>query len=102
MSTPQIGVDHLRVLDHVVRRAIGNLAARVQDDDPVAATGDRLDDMLDNNHGDRLIFQAVDEGDGGLTSVGFSPAMNSSSSSRCGWIASARAISSHLRDMTFN
>src|SRR5712692_5149707 len=54
----KVGLLHGRVPDDLVRRALGDPLAGVQDDDPFREAHDRAHDVLDHDDGDALLVQA--------------------------------------------
>ena len=96
---PEIGLDHGRVLLHLGRRALGDLAAEIERDDPVGHRHDEVHVMLDEQHGRR----GARRGCAGSARPArrprscVSPPAGSSSNSSAGRAASARASSTRLR-----
>src|SRR5690606_23721776 len=50
----EIGGDDLRITDHLLGCSLGNLAAGIDDNDPVADAGHCLHVVLDQPHGDTV------------------------------------------------
>src|ERR1700680_5097554 len=59
---PEIGTPGLRILHHLCRRAVGDLAARHQHDQPLRETHHRAHDVLDQDDGDALLVELRQQG----------------------------------------
>ena len=94
----EIGLDHLRVVAHVGGHALGDLEPVVHHDDAVGQLHHQVELVLDQQDGQAALLQlARSVACISAVSVWFMPAVGSSSSSRRGRSASARAISTRRR-----
>src|SRR6266850_4498459 len=57
----EVRLDHARVGPNLVRRALGNLLAHVQDRDPVGDVHDHAHVVLDQDHGDAPLLVDVED-----------------------------------------